>query len=48
MFDSLEKQIQNDDAAVITRRERIAKALVTVVLSVFLFGSLYFAVRMFD
>ncbi len=48
MFDSLDEQIKHDDAAEITRRERIVKAALVAALSVLLFGGLYFAVRMLE
>jgi hypothetical protein len=46
MFDNLDERIKHDDYAETTPRERIAKAILIAVLSVLLFGSLYFAVRM--
>jgi hypothetical protein len=46
MFDSLEDKIKQDVAAEVSRRERIAKGVVTSVLAIVLFGGLYFAVRM--
>lgn len=46
MFDSLEEKIKHDNAVEVSRSERIVKALVITVLSILLFGGLYFAVRM--
>ena len=48
MFDSLEDQIKHDDDVEVTRKERIVKRVVVAVLSVLLFGGLYFAVRMVE
>ncbi len=48
MFDNLEDKIRQDDAAEITPRERIVKAVAIGVLSILLFGGLYFAVRMLE
>lgn len=45
MFEDLEERMKEDDTDAITRRERIAKRLVIAVLSVFLFGGLYFLVQ---
>ena len=46
MFDSLDEKIKHDDAAETSRSERIAKGMVVAILSVLLFGGLYFVVRM--
>jgi len=46
MFDSLDEKIKHDDAVETSRNERIAKGLMIAILSVVLFGGLYFAVRM--
>lgn len=48
MFDSLEEKIKRDDAAEISRGERVVKGVVIAALSVLLFGGLYFAVRMLE
>lgn len=45
MFDSLDDKIKHDNAVEISPRERIVKGVVVTVLSVLLFGGLYFAVR---
>jgi hypothetical protein len=45
MFDTLDDKIKRDDALETTPRERIFKNVAIVVLSVFLFGGLYFAVK---
>ena len=46
MFESLEEHIRHDDAVEKTSKERIVEGVVIAVLSVLLFGGLYFAVRM--
>ena len=46
MFDSLDEKIKHDDAVETSRSERIAKGMVVAILSVLLFGGLYFVVRM--
>lgn len=48
MFDSLEDKIKSDDTAETSSRERIIKGVVVAVLSILLFGGLYFAVRMLE
>lgn len=48
MFESLDETIKHDDSTVISRRERIIKALMVVVISVVLFGALYFAVKLLE
>ena len=48
MFDSLEDRIRHDAHIEVSRRERIAKSLAIAVLSVILFGGLYFAVRLIE
>lgn len=48
MFDSLDEKIKHDNAIAVTRRERIGKAVAIAVLSILLFGGLYFAVRMLE
>ena len=46
MFDSLEDQIKHDDEIASPRSERIVKRVAIAVLSVALFGGLYFAIQM--
>lgn len=46
MFDSLDERIKHDDAEEVTPKERVMKGVVVALLSVLLFGGLYFAVRM--
>ncbi|MDE3167370.1 MAG: hypothetical protein KGN36_16325 [Acidobacteriota bacterium] len=46
MFDSLEDKIKQDDAAELSRRERVVKGVVITILSIVLFGGLFFAVRL--
>lgn len=48
MFDSLQEKIKHDDAAEISPRERVVKGVVIIVLSIVLFGGLYFAIRMLE
>jgi len=44
MFENLEERIKHDEES--PRNERIAKGLAMVILSVVLFGGLYFLVRL--
>jgi len=46
MFDSLDEKIKHDDTVETSRCERIAKGVAVAILSVLLFGGLYFVVRM--
>ncbi len=46
MFESLDETIKQDDAKETSRRERIGKGILVTLLSILLFGGLYFAVRM--
>ena len=46
MFDTLDEKIRQDDAAVISPKERVIKIAVVALLSVLLFGGLYFAVQL--
>jgi hypothetical protein len=48
MFDSLDEKIKHDDAVETSRRERIVKGVAVAILSILLFGGLYFAVRMVE
>jgi len=48
MFDSLEDKIKHDEAMETPRGERIAKMAAVAVLSVLLFGGLYFVVRIVE
>jgi len=48
MFDSLDETIKHDMAIGETRSKRIVKAAVIAVLSIVLFGGLYFAIRMVE
>jgi hypothetical protein len=48
MFDSLEEKIKHDDAAEISPRERVAKGVVISILSILLFGGLYYAIRLLE
>ena len=46
MFDALSDQIKADDRKEVSTRERAIRYAVVSVLSVVLFGALYFAVRL--
>jgi hypothetical protein len=46
MFDSLDEKIKHDDAVETSRSERVAKGVMVAILSIVLFGGLYFVVRM--
>ncbi len=48
MFDSLEDRIKHDGEVETSRRERLCRNSLIAVLSVLLFGGLYYAVRMID
>lgn len=48
MFDSLDAQMKHDAAQETTKGEQAVKWAVVAVLSVLLFGGLYFAVRMLE
>jgi hypothetical protein len=48
MFESLEETIKHDVAVDTTRTGRIVKATIIALLSVVLFGGLYFAIRMVE
>ena len=48
MFDSLADRIREDEHKDVGNRERVISYLAIVVLSVLLFGGLYFGVRMME
>ncbi len=48
MFEILEDQIKIDDQKTTTKRERIVRWTLIVLLSVVLFGSLYFGIHMIE
>jgi len=48
MFDSLDERIKHDDTVESSRAARIAKGVVVAILSILVFGGLYFAVRMME
>jgi hypothetical protein len=48
MFDSLDERIRHDDAMEKSRKERIVEWVAIAVLSVLVFGGLYYAVRMME
>jgi hypothetical protein len=48
MFDSLEEKIRRDDAAEKSRGERVVEGVAIALISMLLFGGLYFAIRMLN
>ena len=46
MFDSLADQMKHDDREQVNTKERVCRYAAVAVLSVLLFGGLYFGVRM--
>jgi len=48
MFDSLADQIRHDEEAETNNTQRAIKYLVVLIISVLLFGGLYFGVRMLE
>lgn len=48
MFESLDEHIKHDDQVEQTRAERVFKWAAMVVLSLLVFGGLYFAIRMME
>jgi hypothetical protein len=48
MFDSLADRIREDEHRDVGNRERIIRYLAITILSVLLFGGLYFGVRMME
>ena len=48
MFDSLSDRIKADDHQEVNNTERFIRWAVVIVLSVLLFGGLYFGVRMLE
>jgi len=48
MFESLSDHIKHDDEVEVTPKQRIVKWLLIALLSVLLFGGLYFAVRVLE
>jgi hypothetical protein len=48
MFDSLEERIRHDEAEDTTTKQRMMKGLLVAVVSIALFGGLYFVVRILD
>lgn len=45
MFDSLDEQIRSDDHRMLTRRERLVRWTLIVLVSIVVFGGLYVAVQ---
>jgi len=48
MFDSLDDQMKHDDALVTTKKQRVLLWITVGVVSVVLFGGLYFGVRLLE
>jgi hypothetical protein len=48
MFDSLADRIREDEHKEVNNRERIIRYLAIAILSVLLFGGLYFGVRLME
>ena len=48
MFDSLADRIREDEHAQVNNRERIVRYIIIFVVSVLLFGGLYYGVKMLD
>jgi Ni,Fe-hydrogenase I cytochrome b subunit len=48
MFDSLSDQMKHDDAESTKTSERIIRWLAVLVISVLLFGGLYFGIKMLE
>ena len=48
MFDSLDDKIKHDEALETTPRERAIKRVAIALLSIFLFGGLFVAVRVLE
>lgn len=48
MFDSLADKMKEDDKAQTTKTEKAVRGLAVAVLSILLFGGLYFAVRLLE
>lgn len=48
MFDTLDDRIKHDDQVEISTKERVVKGVAIAIISVLLFGGLYFAVRMLE
>ena len=48
MFDSLDDQMKQDEAAVSTREERWLRKLIVIVISLFLFAGLYAVIRFWE
>jgi hypothetical protein len=48
MFDSLDEQMKMDEAKESTRTERVLRWTAVAIVSVIVFGGLYFGVRMLE
>jgi hypothetical protein len=48
MFDSLSDQMKHDDAETTKTSERVIRWLAVAVISVLLFGGLYFGIKMLE
>jgi Ni,Fe-hydrogenase I cytochrome b subunit len=48
MFDSLDEQIKHDEHEVTSNKERILRWVMVLIVSVLVFGGLYFGVRLIE
>ncbi len=48
MFDSLADRIREDEQSQVNKSEKIIRYLIILVVSVLLFGGLYYGVKMLD
>jgi len=48
MFESLDEQMKHDDQETTSPRERMMKYILAGIVSVLVFGGLYFGVRMLE
>jgi hypothetical protein len=46
MFESLDDQMEHDDAAVTSKKEKVIRYITIVVVSLLVFGGLYYGVSM--
>jgi len=48
MFDSLDEQMKHDEEEMVSPKERYLRWLAVAIVSVLVFGGLYFGVRMIE
>lgn len=48
MFDSLDEQMKHDDREATSSKERVLRWVAVAVISVLLFGGLYYGVRLIE